>query len=281
MVRVLVLVCSLLLGPGGASAAEPGAMLTILDGGATLLVGARALVAAEGVRLPEGTIIDTNPSTGLLRVEWNDGRVLDLGPATRVMVAPVGLGGASRPAFYLLQGWAKYSSTAAPKAGWLSPALDLAPLRGVTVTQIDAAETRLFVESGSVQLVERASATRRTMATGEYLAVTAGGAGGQVAPRPSAALLQKLPASFRDTIAPRAAAFKGREVEARPALAPSYAELQPWLNAEPALRRDFPRRFAARWNEPDFRNALTANMRQHPEWQAWLQSVQAASGASK
>jgi len=51
---------------------------------------------------------------------------------------------------------------------------------------------------------------------------------------------------------------------------PTYAELEPWLTAEPALRRRFPKRFGARAAEPEFRKALIAHLSSHREWQPVL-----------
>ena len=58
---------------GMAHAASPVAVLTILDGDARLIEGARCLAAAEGLKLSEQTLLETGPKTRLLRVEWPDG----------------------------------------------------------------------------------------------------------------------------------------------------------------------------------------------------------------
>ena len=62
--------------------------MTVLEGEATLTVGARAQVAVVGARLPAGTLVETELASPLLRLEWPDGSLLDLGPATRVMLRP-------------------------------------------------------------------------------------------------------------------------------------------------------------------------------------------------
>lgn len=255
-----------------ALAAEPGARLTLLDGPSTLHLAARAVRAAEGLALPAGTLIATDATCALLRLEWANGNVLDLGPATQVMLAPrlstapAGAEALAPPAFYLLRGWAKFSS-AEPRQGWVSPALDAVPVRGVAVLQVEAGQTMLFAETGLQLLTERATATRRTLPAGEFLRLAAGRPP-ELLPRAPAELLARMPTAFRETLPPRWAAFKGRnEVPAEPLPALSYADLAPWLaSAEPALRQGFAHRFAARLTERDFRAAVTAHLPQHPEW---------------
>jgi hypothetical protein len=68
----------------------------------------------------------------------------------------------------------------------------------------------------------------------------------------------------------RLEAVKDRQVEPQPAPLPSYEELAEWLSAEPAIRRAFPRRFAARARESAFRSGLAQHLGQHPEWEPVL-----------
>jgi len=93
---------------------------------------------------------------------------------------------------------------------------------------------------------------------------------GQLLPRPDPAWLKTVPRAFRDTIALRAARFEGKKLEPAARPAPSYAALAPWLTAEPALRREFPRRLATLAREPAFRAALIQNLVAHPEWEPLL-----------
>ena len=53
---------------------------------------------------------------------------------------------------------------------------------------------------------------------------------------------------------------------------PAYAELREWLTAEPALRKDFPQRFAARAREAPFREAMLARIGEHHEWERLLRT---------
>lgn len=269
-------------------AADSAALLTIVEGPASVTEGVRSLTAVPGLKLGAATLIDTAPSTNLLRVEFADGTTLDLGPDTRVMLMPPGLAGSGpkAPAFYLLQGWAKHSSAArtggATGAGQLAPQLELLQVAGVTVGRVTDDEAWLFVESGKAQLLERKLKGAATLGlkSGE-LYVRSGSDKGTVAPRPSAAFLQGLPRSFRDTLPPLAGQFKGKSVEPKPGPAPTYAALKPWLSAEPAIRREFPKRFAALAKEGTFREALVKNLASHPEWEPVLFPPKPASSASR
>ena len=190
--------------------------------------------------------------------------------------------------FYLLRGWAKHRSAAtAAHRGHVSPQIDAQPATGVSVMQVTPEMSWLFVEAGSAAIVERAGAgARLNLALGQSYR-RQGAAKGEVGTRPDAEMLKLMPRSFRDTIAPRASRFEGREVEPKPLPAPDYAALQPWLAAEPAIRRDFPRRFAPLLREPGWRAALAAHLAAHPEWERTLfperfvRPASAATGASR
>jgi len=251
----------------------PAIVLTILDGAAAVTLGARNVAAVEGLRLPAGALVETSATTTLLRLEWLDGTVVDLGPETRVMVAPGALGrkGEAPPDIYLLRGWIKHrSAAAAPHRGHVSPQLDVLPAQGVAVAHVAPELSWLFVESGSQTMVERGGAGSRLALGAGASYLRRGAAKGEVAQRPDPELLKRVPRGFRDTIAARAKNFAGREVEPKPLPAPDYAALRPWLAAEPALRREFPRRFTPLLREPGFRAALAAQLPAHPEWERVL-----------
>lgn len=251
--------------------ARAAALVTILDGEALLIEGAQALAAAEGLSLPDQTIIHTGPRTTLMRLEWPDGSVVDLGPDTRAMLGPSGFGPRDKraPALYLLQGWAKQASAdkGASAPGQVSLRYDLQAFNGVVVSFVGPEETWVFVESGSATLVERdAGATQRVgLRSGEVYQRSATNKG-SVAPRPTPAQMQRVPRGFRDTLPHRADRFKDRKVDARVLAAPGYADLEVWLQAEPALRKEFPRRFASRAQDATFHAELVKRLGQHPEW---------------
>jgi len=262
-------------------AAEPQAVLTLLEGEATLIIGNRAYAAATGARLGAGTIVETEASTGVLRLEWPDGAVLDLGPATRVMLRPgAGGAGAKTPLLYLQRGWAKQSQ-AAVLGGQLSAAFDVAPFKGVVVSQMDDSQAVLFCEAGSAPFVARRSESTAVLRAGESAVISAAGAT-QVTPRPSADWLRQLPRSFRETLPQRAAQFAQLPAAVlQPKAALSYARLQHWLAAEPALRRGMPTRFSGLLADRTFREAVNARLNQHPEWEPLLRPPRPAATVRK
>ncbi len=282
----LTLTCAL-LGPAAAAAAEAPALLTLLDGEATVVVGARAFAAAPGARLAPGSLVETDANTSLLRLEWPDGSMLDLGPGTRVMLRPAlagtaGTAGARMPLFYLLQGWAKQTQEAAT-SGQLCAGIEVPAFKGVLVSQVDNNTAVLFSEAGGEQLSARRSGAPLKLMAGQAAVLFTDG-NVQVLPRPPAGWLARMPRSFRDTLARRAAQFKGPPPTLKPRGPLNYAALQPWLSAEAALRQDFPQRFAELLTDPNFRAAVAARVAQHPEWDVVLHpphSLRAASAARK
>lgn len=248
--------------PGLLRAAE-GPLLTLVDGEVTLVEEARRAAGAPGVPLTPGTLVEVAPSSTVVRIEWPNGAALDLAAGTRVMVAPPGFAARSglAPLVYLLHGWAKLASAGRdPVGGIVMPGIELLPFSGAAVVAVDKRERHVFAETGALELAERPGGQRATLAAGALHSATG------TLPRPSAEWLARVPRGFRDPLPRRAAAFAGRAVVATPLPAPTYAQLADWLAAEPALRRPFPRRFAALAEDSAFRRGLLANERSHPEW---------------
>lgn len=244
-------------------------VISILEGEAVVVDGARRLVATAGQRLEPGAIIETTAKTGLLRVEGGDQSTYDLGPDTRAMLAPPGFPARNErvPQIYLLQGWLKATSRGPREAaGVLTPALEVLPFKGAVVLNQVKREHVAFIETGRVDLVER-------RVGGGPIAVNAGefygGEGsrrGSVSARPAPSWLQTVPRSFRDPIPLRAAAFRDRRVEPAALPAANYAQLVDWLSAEPTLRAQMPGRFASLTRDAAFRNEVTTHLSAHPEW---------------
>jgi hypothetical protein len=222
-----VLAAAALWGPVLVRAAEPTGVVTLLEGEAVAVIGARVQAVAPGLRVPAGTLLETDAGTGILRVEWPDGSLLDLGPSTRAMLRPVV---ERKPVLvYLLQGWAKQTQASAGP-GQLSPAFEVGSFSGVLVSQVDDTGAVVFSEAGGEALVPRRGGQPFTLKAGQAGVATAAGPG-QAQPRPPAGWLARVPRSFRDTIAPRAAQFKGPPPPARFKPTPGYGALRHWLAA--------------------------------------------------
>ncbi|HEX3141104.1 MAG TPA: hypothetical protein VHQ87_13675, partial [Rhizobacter sp.] len=127
--RKLALWLGLLAGSPLAWAAAPQATVTIADGEAVLIREATRYQLAEGVRLAKDDIIETTAKGRLLRIEFSDGVILDLGPESRAILAPR-LSERARPAarMGLLRGLIKLTVPAAlppDAASFASPAFDV------------------------------------------------------------------------------------------------------------------------------------------------------------
>lgn len=263
---------ALLLGVAlGAPARAQGLdwLISVLEGEAVVIDGARRVAAAAGMRLEPGAIVETNARTAFLRIEGADQITYDLGPETRAMLAPQGFPARYErtPQVYLLQGWLKGTAHGQREAaGIVTPALELLPFKGSVVVQQQKREHLAFVESGRVDLIER------RVGSG-FIAINSGAfyggesaRRGSVAARPAPAWLKSVPRAFRDPIPLRAAAWRDKRVEPTGLPSPSYAHLADWLTAEPTLRAALPERFAPLARDPVFRAQVTSEMAAHPEW---------------
>ena len=262
--------------PLWAFGATPVATATIVDGEAVLIRDAARYALAEGVRLQDGDIVESAPGTATVRLEFANAAVLDIGPDTRVLIGPR-FRGERRPrpaSLYLLQGWTKFAvpaQAATPAAGIAAVLIDTLTLTGTTVEHIAGNQATVFQESGQGRIVESTPgqvAAGRALKGGESYTYSAGK--GAMAPSPSSQFLETMPRAFRDTLPLRADRFKGQERAPKPLPAPRYADIEAWLDAEPVLRMALLQRWQRLAATPDFRKALIANMRQHPEWERIL-----------
>jgi len=262
-----------------ARAADAPVVLTLLEGEATVIVGSRAFVAVPGARLGAGALIETEATAALLRLEWPDGTLLDLGPATRVMLRASSLP-TRGPLFYLLQGWAKQSQLAV-NAGQSSPAFEVQPFKGVLVSHVDEGQATLFAEAGSLTFMARRAGAQLSLRAGEAAAMAGNGAP-QILTRPPGPWLKQLPRSFRETLPARLERF-GKTAPPTPRVrAPlTYAALQHWLAAEPAVRRDLPLQFADLLQDRSFKDSVVARITQHPEWEQVLKPPRPGAGSRK
>lgn len=267
-----MLLAVLMAAPLMASADSLGA-ITILEGQALLYRGTGRLHAAEGVRLVPGDIVETAPAT-FVQLELADQSVAQFGPATRVMFS--GSGPRQKPErwMHVLDGWVKLiraKQEAAPTPGFelRSPFFDIPPSPSVVVLHATSGGAELFLESGGVRLAERQRAGSETAA----LTLKAGDyyqrkfpARGTVTAAASPPFAADMPRSFRDSLPLRIDRFRERAVPPKDAPAFAYADVAPWLQSEPAIRRPLMQRWRSKAQEPAFRAALVSNLSAHPEW---------------
>ena len=265
------LLCALAL-PQGRGAAPAGRHATIVDGEAVLVRAASRAQLSEGVRLARDDIIETSSRGRLVRVEFNDGLILDLGPESRALLLPRLSGDRARFAarLHLLRGVAKLTvpqPLPGTAAAFSSPAFDVKSVARSAVFVLLPDDAFAFAESGEVTLHERrgGKAGAATLLKGSEFFARSGEAKASVTARPTQAFIQRLPRAFLDTLPARAAVFKGREAEPKPIGEITFDDAQAWVDAE-GLRSHFVTRWRALAQNPAFRAGLAANMRAHPEW---------------
>jgi hypothetical protein len=246
-------------------------VVTIAEGELVVLRETREFTAAEGVRLRADDIVRSRDSTRLARIELDDGTLLDIGPATELLLQPRAFPPASGRglSLYLLRGWLKLGSATgqgAASTALAMPQLGVARLAGSVVVHATPQASLVFVETGRADVFERAegqSAGPHTLKDGDAFAARAAQPG-SVLRRPPADLIDGLPRAFADSLPRRAALWQGRVTEAAAGSEPSYASVAPWLNAEALLRPSFVQRFASLARERHFRAGLVAELRAHP-----------------
>jgi hypothetical protein len=265
---------AVLVGWRAAIAAEPVGVITILDGNAVLIRGLSKFAPAEGVRVTGNDLLETGKSA-FLRVEFTDGAIVDLGPATRVQLNRPSLRQADRAALYLLSGWLKLNASKDPngaKGSIASREFDVLGVRGGVVERADRASGgAVFAEDGAVRVIDRrrGAAPAVSLESGDFLALR-GSEAARVQRKPAPEFVASLPRQFEDRIPSRMAQFRDRDVAARPLGPFTYGEVEPWLDAEAAVRRRFVREWVARADDDSFRQRLDAGLARHPEWERIL-----------
>jgi hypothetical protein len=219
--------------------------------------------------VPPGDLIETGKDT-FARLEFDDGTRLDLGPATRLQVDHPTEVTSDRPALYVLSGWVKLSFDDAKRPrgpAFATPLFDGTDLAGVVLARIEARSGSLFVEQGRARIANRHEhvSPLPALKTGDFVSVGKDGKA-LVDTRPSHEFVDQMPNAFRDSIPSRLTRCRERDVVARTLGEFSYSEVEPWVNAELSIRRQFVHTWRAKADDPAFRLELTAKLRLHPEW---------------
>ena len=264
--RPRLFLAALLAGCTLAAGAAPRApLVTMLDGEATLLRDGGRFALAEGVRLQAGDLLATGPQTRLLRLEYPGGPAVAFGPASRAMLTP-DLGDDMRGGVYLLSGWVKLAAPAGASGALRSHVADTDTTGGSLILALQPDGARVFAESGPSRVQPRAPGTpAQALKAGDMLTLPAGGAPPVLSKGAPPAFVQAMPRAFMDSLPSRLAAFS-TDVPPRRLGDMSYADAQPWIDAEPPLRRVFAQRWRRLAADPQFRSGLVAGLKAHPEW---------------
>jgi len=147
-----------------------------------------------------------------------------------------------------------------------TPVFDGTDLAGVVLARVDAGGGAMFVEQGRARFADRrAHGSSPVLKAGDFISF-AGSGRAVVEPRPASEFVGRMPADFRDSIPSRLARCRNHEVAARTVGEFSYGEVEAWINAEPAVRRQFVHAWRAKAEDTEFRFELTSKLSRHPEW---------------
>jgi hypothetical protein len=252
-----------------AAAAKPAqAIVTILNGRATVVRALGQFEAAEGVRLQADDLVET-AGDSFLRIEYGDGTSLELGPNTLLELNYPSRKRASRPALYLLSGWLKLGSgkPEGARASLAGPGMDLLDLSGIIVIRMSEGSQAIFEEQGTSRWLDRSTrgAEAVSLKAGDFL-IDRPDTAPKLQGRPAAEFLAALPRPYHDTLPLRYAKFESRVVLPKSLGAFSYADVERWINSEPSERRQFVVTWRRKADNPAFRTSLDRDLPMHPEW---------------
>lgn len=264
--RIAGLVAALAACQAGTAAGGVFGVVTIAEGKP---LGIRALAKiqlAEGVRVQADDLLQTGKD-GFLQLEAEDGTTIDLGPDSLAELAPPTQRRGERPALYLLSGWIKLQMPGTVHGALGAAGYDLNDVTGSIVAHVAPGTGAVFIEQGSARWSDRRGRATAPVALkrNDFLAYRKDEAAA-VAGRPSPDFVAALPRPLRDLLPQRYASFKGREKAAHGEGSFTYTEVEPWLNAEAPVRRQFVRTWRAKADDSAFRASLDQAMAQHPEW---------------
>jgi hypothetical protein len=262
---------------------------TILEGHATVIRGLSQFDVAEGVRLLPGDLLRTQPSS-LLRVEYPDACSVEAGPDTQLQLFhPADKKRGNRPTLYLMQGWLKLGCKAGSgtDTSLATKDVDVVGVSGVLVIRAVGDNRAIFAEQGAARVVKRRPGDAGTVALnqGDFLVVEPGEVQ-DVQPRPTAEFIGALPRAYRDTLPSRYSIFVSKTVEPQNPRAFTYTDVEPWVNGEAAVRRQFVGLWIRKVNDPAFRGPLDRDLAMHPEWdrilhpEKYIEEEEAAHAAS-
>ena len=266
------LFCGCLLVLGSTAWAAAPALVSIVQGDATLVRQTTRYSLAEGVALADGDIIET-AADAFLQIEFDDGTIVGISEKGRLLLKPqitAPKTTSATPQFYLLEGWIKLSTV--PKApaefGFLTPAFELVSPGATIVTRVRAKGYELFVESGSARLVARGAVSG--LKSHDFVSQASNADKPTIGANLGGEFLQQLPRQFRDRLPARAALFTGRFVAPKPIGPIEYANVSAWLHAEPGVRLALSKQWRPRAADRAFRADVAANLAAHSEWERVL-----------
>lgn len=211
MVRRSMIVWALSIACVSPAIAQAVGVVTIVDGSLALQRGGERFAAAEGQRVQADDLFTTSDGTRVARIELDDGKTLDLGPATQLLLRPRALADDDERATtaLLVRGWLKLSApwNLTTPAALVSPRLDAQRVRGVVIALADKSESWLYVETGIAAAQPRDGRRAAPYALAEGGSFTQRADGGLQSSTHRVERLARMPRAFFDTLPRRAARF--------------------------------------------------------------------------
>lgn len=243
--------------------------LTLADGKVTLIRGTTVYAVAEGTKLRDGDILQTD-AKAQAQIEFQGGPTFNFAGVTHALLLNVSKArGEAEVA--VLAGWVKYAQKK-PAVGavrFYTPVAQLVAEDATAVLRVGAGAVEIFIESGAAKFSELgkrgAAVATRAVKGGEFISRT-GDQPPVVSARPPAQFVAAMPRHFKDNLPARIERFKDKNPEPKRDHEAAYAEVEAWLKASPPVRKNFVRRFQSRAHDAEFRKGLIANLREHPEW---------------
>lgn len=224
-----------------ASANDP-AVVTLIEGKATIASGIHTYLPAPGVKVGQCDIVRT-ADKGMVQLESVEGARIELGANTHFLadVARDSGGDPQERAHFLRSGWVKLTVGKAerPKPQRVqTPYFDVVIEAGIAVMNI-AGSGALFVQEGKAVVLDRAggAGARVGVGTGQTYSRKSADAKPVVSERVDPAFVKAMPPSFRDTVPSLLAGLKGRDVQAKRAPDYDHADLLVWQKTDPLVRQ--------------------------------------------
>jgi len=260
-----------LLGACASAFAQTAGTLTLVEGSVELIRGATLYTATQGARLGDGDILSIDPK-GQAQIEFQDGAILNLSQGARAMLTNIAPGERGHAEIAVLSGWAKFTQKKSGKGTqyrYLTPRVEINAGEATAVLNAGDGSTDIYVESGALRFSEigrkGVQGIARDAKGGEFI-TRRGEQPATLGSRLSAEFVKNMPRHFRDDLPVLLERFKNRRSEPKREHEVTYAEVEAWLKAGSAIRRNFVKRFEVRSKDSEFRRKLIENLREHPEW---------------
>lgn len=238
-------------------------VVTIAEGKVSLTRGTSVFSAQPGVRIEAGDMVAAGDRS-YLQIEGEARPIIAIASQTRMLFP----GDPKEEAIVLLdQGWLKMTLAKSSKPVTIDAGgRSYSPTPGAAVVLSAADPVEAFVESGTLTVrMHGATGTEMRASAGQY-AVARGSEPLRTSDRPTQAFLAALPTQFRDRSPELLAHFRDKRVAPKYEREVSFAEVDQWLNADPASRRELLRRFRPRLKNAEFRRDAEARIKDYPEW---------------